>query len=120
MMAEGYQVRLAKSGREVLEFAYDHDPLDLLILDPDLPDSSETPILEKIEDRIPLLPVVVHAFAPDYGNHSFLSATVVFVEKRGNSIEDLKKTVLDLLRKTGVDHSDIQNRSSRHRHQPRG
>ena len=102
MMAEGYHVRLAKNGREVLKWAYHHEPVDLLILDPDLPDSGETAIVKKIEDRIPLLPVVIHTFASDCANNLALSGTVAFVEKNGSSIEGLKKTVFELLRKPPI------------------
>ena len=48
MMAEGYRARLAKNGREVLRLVYQRGPLDLLILDPDLPDAGEVPVLEKL------------------------------------------------------------------------
>lgn len=111
MMAEGYRVRLVKSGREVLKWAYHQEPIDLLILDPDLPDSSEVPILEKIEDRIPILPVVVHGFASDHGNNRALSDTVVFVEKRGNSIEGLKQAVSKLLQKSFPHQSEDSHRN---------
>jgi len=45
MMAEGYRVRLAKNGREILEWAYHHESIDLAILDLDLPDASVMAIL---------------------------------------------------------------------------
>jgi len=100
MMAEGYRVRLAKNGREVLRWIYHYEPLDLVILDPDLPDATDAPLLEKLNDRIPTLPVVVHTFSTDYANSNGSSLPVVFVEKEGNSIENLKKVVADMLRKT--------------------
>lgn len=99
MMAEGYHVRLAKSGREVLELIYQPEPLDLLILDLDLPDVSESAILEKLNDRIPSLPVVVHTLLSDYANHPAIQNVSAFVEKEGNSIERLKKVVFELLHK---------------------
>jgi DNA-binding NtrC family response regulator len=100
MMAAGYRVRLAKNGREVLEQVYHHEPLDLLILDLDLPDSGEAAILESIEDRIPTLPVVVHSFLSEYANHPAVLSTAVFVEKKGSSIEPLKRVVFDVLNKS--------------------
>jgi DNA-binding NtrC family response regulator len=111
MMAEGYRVRLVNSGREVLKWAYHQEPIDLLILDPDLPDSGEMPILEKIEDRIPILPVVVHGFVSDYGTHRTLSDTVVFVEKRGNSIDRLKQAIFELLPKSRPHKSEDSHRN---------
>jgi DNA-binding NtrC family response regulator len=100
MMAEGYRVRLAKNGREVLRWIYHYEPLDLVILDLDLPDASDAPLLEKLNDRIPTLPVVVHTFSTDYVASNGNSLPVVFVEKEGNSIENLKKVVADMLLKT--------------------
>lgn len=97
MISEGYRVRLAKDGREVLACVYHHDPLDLLILDPDLPDSSGPAILEKIGDRIPSIPVVVHTFLSDYAGYQTSPGTIAFVEKKGNSVEHLKKVVFEAL-----------------------
>jgi DNA-binding NtrC family response regulator len=53
MTTEGYRVRLAKNGREVLRWIYHYEPLDLVVLDPDLPDANDAPLLEKLNDRIP-------------------------------------------------------------------
>jgi DNA-binding NtrC family response regulator len=97
MMAEGYQVRLARNGKEVLRWVYHQDPLDLLILDPDLPDAGEVPLLEKLSNRIPTLPVVVHTFLSDYTNYPALVSSDVFVEKKGTSIEGLKKVIGKIL-----------------------
>ncbi len=107
MRAEGYRVRLAKNGREVLEQIYQYEPLDLLILDPDLPDASEVTVLDSIEDRIPTLPVVVHTFLSDYANKNDVLSTAVFVEKKGSSIESLKKAVSDALHNSNPKHTNI-------------
>ena len=66
MAAEGYRVRLARNGREVLRWVYHYEPLDLVILDLDLPDASDAPLLERLGDRIPSLPIVVHTFSTDF------------------------------------------------------
>jgi DNA-binding NtrC family response regulator len=102
MMAEGYRVHLAKSGREVLKWAYKQEILDLVILDLDLPDRSEVAILEKLEDRIPTLPVVIHAFLSDYENPPAVLNAAALVEKEGNSVERLKKVVSEILGKLNV------------------
>lgn len=93
LIAEGYRVKVAKNGQEVLKWAYHQAPLDLLILDMDLPDASEIPVLEIIADRIPVLPVVIHSFSSDYCNHLSYPGITAFVEKSGNSVEKLKKVV---------------------------
>ena len=100
MMAEGYRVRLAKNGQEVLRWIYHYEPLDLVILDLDLPDANDAPLLDKLNDRIPTLPVVVHTLSTHDVTANGDSLPVVFVEKEGNSIENLKKVVADMLLKT--------------------
>ena len=107
MRAEGYRVRLAKNGREVLEQVYRYEPLDLLILDLDLPDAGEVAVLESIEDRIPTLPVVVHTFLSDYANNRCVLGTAVFVEKKGSSIESLKKVVFEVLHNSNSKDTNI-------------
>ncbi len=97
MMAEGFRVYLARNGREVLEWAYHHESIDLIVLDLDLPDANEMSILERLADRIPSLPVVVHSFLSDYSGHPSLSNAAALVEKEANSIEHLKKVVIELL-----------------------
>jgi DNA-binding NtrC family response regulator len=97
MMTEGYRVRLAKDSREVLKWAFSPAPLDLLILDPDLPDGEEVELFKQINDRIPQLPVVIHSFKTDYADYPEALIKTVFVEKQGNSIEYLKKVVSETL-----------------------
>ena len=97
MVAEGYRVRLAKDSREVLKWVFSQAPLDLLILDPDLPDGEEVALFKQINDRIPQLPVVIHSFKTDYADYPEALITTVFVEKQGNSIEYLKKVISETL-----------------------
>jgi CheY-like chemotaxis protein len=104
--AEGYRIRLAESGDEVLKWAFHPDPLDFIILDPDLPDTVAGQLMNKLKDRIPAIKVVIHAFLSDYAApHDKLSADA-FIEKGGNSIESLKKVILDLNGRTPRDRTD--------------
>jgi DNA-binding NtrC family response regulator len=107
LIAEGYRVNVAKNGQEVLKWAYHQGPLDLLILDVDLPDASEIPVLEILGDRIPVLPVVVHSFSSDYSNHLSYAGITAFVEKSGNSVEQLKKVVFNVLREAIPQGPDV-------------
>ena len=116
MIEAGYHVRSAKNGREVLKWIYQHEPLDLLILDPDLPDASEVPLLEKIYDRIPPLPVLIHAFISDYSNHKAILDKALFVEKGGNSIEHLKRIAFELLQNPNP--RQYVNSKDKNRHPP--
>jgi len=100
MTAEGYTVELAENGREVLKWAYQRDPIDILILDPDLPDAEESLLLKKLNQKTPYLTVILHTFFSDYIAASKIFDPTVFVEKGGNSIEQLKKVIARILNKT--------------------
>lgn len=106
MAAEGYSVELAENGREVLKWAYHRDPLDLLILDPDLPDAEESLLLKKLKQRIPYIPVILHTYLSDYLVASKLINPTEFVEKGGSSIEKLKKIVPAILGKRAGTEND--------------
>jgi CheY-like chemotaxis protein len=98
--AEGYRIRLAESGIEVLKWAFHPDPLDLIILDPDFPDTGAGQLMDKLKDRIPPLKVVIHAFLSDYAAPRDKLSADAFIEKGANSSETLKKVILDLNRRT--------------------
>jgi DNA-binding response OmpR family regulator len=100
LTAEGFNVQLAKTGREVLELVFNRDHLDLLILDLDLPDASGLDILQKLQEQFPVLPVIVHTFLSEYVNHSFVLSSAAFVEKEGSNIDRLKTVVREILRKS--------------------
>jgi DNA-binding NtrC family response regulator len=99
LMAEGYRVGLAKNVQEVLKKVYHSENLDLLILDPDLPGAEILSLFKKLQDRIPVLPVVVHTYLKDYTNYTDILSDVAFVEKSGSSVESLKKMVCKILQK---------------------
>jgi DNA-binding NtrC family response regulator len=101
LVAEGYIVQLARSSREVLSCLDDasREP-DLFIVDPDLPDMDEIPLLEVMRRRSPDLPVVVHTFLADYLHHPIALSSAVVVEKDGRHVDRLKNIVRDLLRKS--------------------
>ena len=106
LMDEGYQVLLANSCTEVLKRVYQYEPLDLVILDLDLPDSGDLAILEKLENRIPELPVIIHAFPSDFCELPAVINAAGFVEKKANSIELLKKLVYETLRRPNTTGSN--------------
>ena len=102
MVAEGYNVQLAKNSREVLKLVYSSAPIDLLIIDPDLPGASELNLFKSLEDRIPGLPLVIHGYFFDYLEYFLRMKPVMFVPKKGNSSETLKKIVNELLLKANI------------------
>jgi len=100
MQADGYNVQLAKNGREVLSLIYSPEPIDLLIIDLDLPGANELNLLKCLEDRIPVLPFVVHSYVSDYREFSSKYRAATIVPKQGSSSETLKDVIRDLLTKS--------------------
>ena len=99
MTLEGYQVKLAKTGWEVINYTLRQDSFDLLILDPDMPDTDKSFLFKKLGEHIPPLPVVVHSFLSENSEQQDILTTATFVEKRGSSIDHLKKIVAEILEK---------------------
>jgi DNA-binding NtrC family response regulator len=118
MTAEGYRIRLAGNGHQVIQQAYQHEPIDLLIMDPDLPDTDASFLLKKIQNRIPYLPMVIHAFGSDYGNHTPFLKAAAFVEKGANSVEILKTVAYEILRNPNPQRTEAQKGNDQHAEEP--
>lgn len=88
---EGYRIRLAENAHEVLKWAYHSDPLDLVILDPDFIEADQSALLKRLQNRVPMLPLVIHGFHSDDEHYSVDSRNTIFVEKREDSVEHLKQ-----------------------------
>jgi DNA-binding NtrC family response regulator len=99
LAAEGYRVLTAKDGREVLRILDAGEPLDLFVLDLEIPDVSGLQILKKLQDRDPALPVVVHTFLNEYANHPAVMKSAAFVEKTGENIDSFKAVIGGVLHK---------------------
>ncbi len=91
----GCQVSTACDGQEALSIINTDDGLDVLVLDLDLAHISGQEILEIIKDRVPTLPVIVHAFADDIINGPSLERAAAIIEKRGD-LRTLKQTIFDV------------------------
>jgi len=97
-LSEGYNVQLAKNGRELMDIIHSSAPIDLVIIDPDIPDVSQLKLFKSLEDRIPSLPFVIHSDPfHDFESTSHISKAV-FVPKQGSSSETLKDVVWNLLK----------------------
>ncbi len=94
---EGYLIRMAKNSREVLYWSYHHEFANILILDPDLPGFEEFPEIQKLKNRIPALPIIVHALQADYSKIFYDSNLLFFVKKSRDSIKYLKQVIADIL-----------------------
>ena len=96
LVSEGYGVKEAVNGKDVMEKIYSQELIDLLILDPDLPDADEILLFKKLHDRIPALPVIIHAHS-EYSEMTKKFVATAFILKNGNSVERLKKVVAEIL-----------------------
>jgi DNA-binding response OmpR family regulator len=85
LSAEGYQVEVAKDGREVLTWINGNDPPDLLILDLEIPYVDELEVLARLQDHQPPLPVVIHTFLPESVEHPTGPKAEAFLEKKGDT-----------------------------------
>jgi CheY-like chemotaxis protein len=97
MIKEGFKVTIAETGKDVINMVFQCFELDLVLLDPDLPDMDEALLLKKIGDRFPPIPVVIHAFDSEKTNYFLYLKQAAFVIKGGQSIEMLKKVVVEVL-----------------------
>ena len=92
LSAEGYEVEVARDGREVLSRINGDDPPHLLILDLEIPYLDEPEVWARLKDRQPALPVVIHTFLVEYPTNLTLPIAAAFLEKKGDT--DLLKTVV--------------------------
>jgi DNA-binding NtrC family response regulator len=97
MTEEGFKVIQAETAKDVINIVKKCFPLDLVLLDPNLPDMEETVLLKKINDCFPPVPVVIHAFDSEETNYFLYLKQAAFVEKGGQSIEIIKKVVSEIL-----------------------
>jgi DNA-binding response OmpR family regulator len=96
LQAEGYRVRVARDGREVLTLVNVESSPDLLILDLEIPYVGGLAILEQLRHKHPRLPVVIHTLLTEYETHPDISAAAAFLEKGGDT-ERLKAVVRAVL-----------------------
>lgn len=98
MSKAGYRIRVAESTRDLLEWAFDRDPVDLIILDPDLPDDADARLMSMLRERMPLLPVILHAHSSQGLPEPDTAKSFILVEKGGSSVERLKEVAAGLLK----------------------
>ena len=106
--AEGCRVLLAGDGWEVFRFLRQESFVDLLVLDPDIPNRYGSGLLARIREERPELPILVHSWRTDeQWNVSARSedavgeAPVVLVAKNG-SLDRLKVAAFELMDRAPV------------------
>lgn len=95
---EGYQVEVARDGRELLDLICGAEPPHLVILDLEIPYLDELKIWDQIKNRQPPLPVVVHTFLPEYPTRLTVPLAAAFLEKKGDT-DELKAVVAEVIGK---------------------
>lgn len=98
MSRAGYRIRLAENACDLLQWPYDRDPVDLVIIDPDLPDAVGPHLMQVLSQRIPQIPVIVHSHPSQGVTGPEVAAPFILVEKGGSSVERLKEVAEDLLK----------------------
>jgi DNA-binding NtrC family response regulator len=98
--SEGYNIQLAKNSRELMGLIYSSAPIDLVIIDPNIPDVNQLKLFKSLEDRVPTLPFVIHSDLLDYLESTSHISKATFVQKRGSSSETLKNVVWNLLKES--------------------
>ncbi len=89
---EGYRVEVARDGREVLDRLAGPEPPDLLILDLEVPYLDEVVLWERLREREPAIPVLIHTFGLEDRTPGPGAPLVVFLEKREDT-DHLKAAV---------------------------
>jgi len=96
--AEGYQVEVARDGRELLDQISGSNPPHLVILDLEVPYLDDLEIWPLLQQRQPPLPVVIHSFLPEYPAQLTVPRFATFLEKKGNT-DELKAVVAEVIGK---------------------
>jgi DNA-binding NtrC family response regulator len=114
MSRASYRIRLAESVQELLKWVFDHEPIDLIILDPDLPDAVDSHLLATLQNLLPPVPVIIHTHYAHTLPEAKTGETFITVEKGGSSVERLKEAADDILRRQRPTSSrSLESNSSR-------
>lgn len=92
LIQDGHTIYLAKNEKEAQGYIYGENQLDIIILDPELPDCYGQPLLDQIQDRTPPVKIIIHTFA-EFFNGMNVDENVHFVEKNAGSIAPLKDRI---------------------------
>ncbi len=96
--AEGYNVRLAKDGREILNMVNSDIPPDLLIMDIFVQIVDGLTVLERLKASRNRVPVIVYTSLVEYKDDPLVKNADAFIEKNGR-LDKLKEKVLEVLKK---------------------
>lgn len=93
MAAGGHRARVAVNAHELLQCLKGAEPVDLVLLDPDLPGMHEGPVLAALQSRTPHRTVIVHTFLSVYVDWAEKLPGAIFIEKNASSVEQIHKVL---------------------------
>ncbi|MBW1916062.1 MAG: response regulator [Deltaproteobacteria bacterium] len=96
---KGYSVYLAQNSKQVFRYIEHDKSIDLLILDPEMPDLDENTLLEEIHRKNPALPVIIHTLSKEYKIAENSHNIAAVIEKIDNSVESLQEVISWLFKK---------------------
>lgn len=92
LQQDGHTIYMAKNKKEVHDHIHGTNKLDIIILDPEVPDLLDKSLLDEIHDRVPQVKIIIHTFI-EFFNDLGLDENIHFVEKSAISIGPLKKEI---------------------------
>jgi DNA-binding NtrC family response regulator len=97
LSAAGYEVIPVKTLAELHHWVVSNRPMDLLVLDPSLPEDGVSQRLETLLAKVPMFPVIVHCLPDDCPTYLLRRERSIFIEKTGTSVTNLKAGIHELL-----------------------
>ncbi|MEJ2639618.1 MAG: hypothetical protein P8010_08600 [Desulfosarcinaceae bacterium] len=97
LSAAGYDALPVKTLAELHHWVVSNEPMDLLVLDPNLPEDGLTHNLDTLLAQIRMIPVILHCLPDDCPIHLLQRDRSILIEKTGTSVPALKAGIQSLL-----------------------
>jgi len=97
----GHIIYTACNRKEAHQALSGRNPLDLIILDPELFEIFGESLFRKFKEKIPQVTIIFHTFSEFYPEING-EASILFVEKNEKSIHSLKKIVQEYAAKKAI------------------
>jgi DNA-binding NtrC family response regulator len=97
LSAAGYDALPVKTLSELHHWVVSNQPMDLLVLDPNLPEDGLTQSLETLLVQLQTIPVIFHCLPGDCPLYLRKRDRSIFIEKTGTSLTALKACIQDFL-----------------------
>ena len=97
LSAAGYDVIPVKTLAELHHLVVSNQSVDLLVLDPDLPEDGQIQNLETLLAQIQTIPVIYHCLPGECPVYLDKRERAIFIEKSGTSVPALKAGIQSLL-----------------------